>query len=175
MNSENKTKSSVEKFKFVNENLRKINEDLIEKITSNVFMDEKITSFNLKPFYPLKNAAAVASYGDHRYFYYDDKLVSESYHLGLDLASVGFADITSNNLSRVAYADFNGIYGKMPILYHGLGLYSLYAHCSEINFNVNDIVEPNMVVAKTGKSGLALGDHLHFGILVQGVEVRPEE
>ena len=91
------------------------------------------------------------------------------------MASVGFADIKSNNLSRVAYADFNGIYGKMPILYHGLVLYSLYGHCSEINFNVNDIVEADMVIAKTGKSGLALGDHLHFGILVQGVEVRPEE
>lgn len=168
-------KSPVEKFKYVNEDLRKINEDLIESITSNVFLDEKISSFDLNSFYPLKNAAAVASYGDHRYFYYDNKLVSESYHLGLDLASVGFADIKSNNLSRVAYADFNGIYGKMPILYHGLGLYSLYGHCSEINFNVNDIVEPDMIIAKTGKSGLALGDHLHFGILVQGVEVRPEE
>lgn len=168
-------KSPLEKFKFINETLRKTNEDLIEKITSNVFMDEKITTFNVNPFYPLKNAAAVASYGDHRFFYYNDELISESYHLGIDLASIGFADVISNNLARVAYADFNGIYGKMPILYHGLGLYTLYAHCSEISFNVNDIVKDEMVIAKTGKSGLALGDHLHFGVLVQGIEVRPEE
>jgi murein DD-endopeptidase MepM/ murein hydrolase activator NlpD len=31
------------------------------------------------------------------------------------------------------------------------------------------------VIAETGTSGLALGDHLHFGIMIQGIEVRPEE
>ncbi len=167
--------SSLEKFKYINDVLRKNNEDLIAKITSNVFVDEKISSFNLNPFYPLKNGAAVASFGDHRFFYYNEELMSESHHLGIDLASVGLAEITSNNLARVAYANFNGIYGKMPILYHGLGLYTLYGHCSEINFNANDLVKTDSVIARTGKSGLALGDHLHFGVLVQGIEVRPEE
>ena len=37
------------------------------------------------------------------------------------------------------------------------------------------MVKPGDIIANTGKSGLAFGDHLHFGILVQGVEVRPEE
>ena len=31
------------------------------------------------------------------------------------------------------------------------------------------------MIAKTGKTGLAMGDHLHFGMLVQGIEVRPVE
>jgi len=168
-------RGKVEKFKYINETLRAENEKLIHRITSQVSFEEKITNFTLKAFYPLKNAAAVASFGDHRLFYYGDDLVSESYHVGLDLASVGLADIVSSNLARVAYADFNGIYGKMPILYHGLGLYSIYGHCSEISVSKGDVVHSKEKISKTGVSGLALGDHLHFGILVQGVEVRPAE
>ena len=39
----------------------------------------------------------------------------------------------------------------------------------------NEQVSAGQNIASTGVSGLALGDHLHFGVLVQGVEVRPEE
>lgn len=167
--------SLLEKFKYINERVRERNEKVIEDTTSIVFEDEIISNFNIEPFYPLKNGAAVASFGDHRFFYYNEKLVSDSYHIGLDLASISEAEIKTNNLARVAYAGFNGIYGKMPILYHGLGLYSLYGHCTDIKVEVNDIVKSGNTIATTGKSGLALGDHLHFGILVQGVEVRVAE
>ena len=75
----------------------------------------------------------------------------------------------------VVYAEYNGIYGNMPMIDHGLGLYTLYGHCSNILVSTGDEVTAGSAIAQTGKSGLALGDHLHFGILVQGVEVRPEE
>ncbi|WP_281951331.1 M23 family metallopeptidase [Nitrosophilus kaiyonis] len=166
--------SDLEKFKFVNETLRNKNEKLIHDITSKVF-NEKVDNFNIKPFYPLKNAAAVASFGDHRYYYYKGKFVSESYHLGLDLASTKMAPIIASNDGKVVYADYNGIYGNMPIIYHGLGLYTLYGHCSELRVKKGDDVKRGDVIAKTGLTGLALGDHLHFGILVQGVEVLPSE
>ncbi len=166
--------SSLEKFKFINETLRKKNEDLLHKIASKV-SNEKIVNFKIKPFYPLKNAAPVASFGDHRYYYYNGKLVSESYHLGLDLASIKRAKIIASNDGKVVYTGFNGIYGNMPIIYHGLGLYTLYGHCSSILVNKGDEVIRGDIIAKTGMSGLALGDHLHFGILVQGVEVLPSE
>ncbi|WP_187648068.1 M23 family metallopeptidase [Nitrosophilus labii] len=166
--------SDIEKFKFVNEMLRKKNEDLIHEITSKV-PQEMIENFSLKSFYPLKNAAAVASFGDHRYYYYKGKLISESYHLGLDLASVKRAPIIASNDGKVIYADYNGIYGNMPIIYHGLGLYTLYAHCSALKVRKGDDVVKKDVIAKTGATGLVLGDHLHFGVLVQGVEVLPSE
>ncbi|MBD3840162.1 MAG: M23 family metallopeptidase, partial [Epsilonproteobacteria bacterium] len=69
----------------------------------------------------------------------------------------------------------NGIYGNMPMIDHGLGLYTLYGHCSSIAVKNGDIVKKGDIIAKSGMTGLALGDHLHFGVLVQGVEVRPEE
>ena len=73
------------------------------------------------------------------------------------------------------FADFNGLYGNMPVIYHGLGLYTLYGHCSTLYVNEGDEISPKQVIAKTGKTGYAMGDHLHFGVLVQGIEVRPQE
>ncbi len=166
--------SKIKKFKVVNELMRKENEALIEKVTSRT--DEKmIKDFKINPFYPLKNAAAVASFGDHRYYYYNGEMISESYHLGLDLASTAGAKIKTQNYGEVIFADLNGIYGNNLIIYHGLGICSLYGHCSSFLTAQGEKVKPGEILAKTGKTGLALGDHLHFGILVQGVEVRPEE
>lgn len=174
--SENKmvAEGKIEKFKFVNEALRKTNEDLIEKITTQT-PQNRVNSFGLSPFYPLKNAAAVASFGDHRYYKYQNSQVSESYHLGLDLASTAMADIKASNAGKVVYAKYNGIYGDNIIISHGLGVFSLYGHCSSFLITEGQEVKKDQIIAKTGRTGLALGDHLHFGIIVQGIEVRPEE
>lgn len=165
---------SIEKFKFVNEILRGANEDKIEQISSNI-SEESLENFKIKPFYPLKNAAAVASFGDHRYFMLDGSELSQSWHLGLDLASTAGAKITASNDGVVVFAEENGIYGQNLIIYHGFGLYSLYGHCSTLNVDVNSKVKAGDVIATTGATGLALGDHLHFSMIVQGIQVRPEE
>ena len=170
----NKDGDDLEKFKFVNEELRNKNEKLITKLTLKVF-EKQINSFYLHPFYPLKNAAAVASFGTHRIYLYDKEKVSESYHLGLDLASIKEAKIFASNKGKTVFVGDNGIYGNMVILYHGLGLYSLYGHCSTILVEEEEDVKRGEVIAQTGSSGLAFGDHLHFGIFVQGVAVTPLE
>ncbi|MBS4235757.1 M23 family metallopeptidase [Campylobacter vulpis] len=170
----NNTFTRFEKFKFVNETLRLSNEELIHKITSAV-PEESFGEFNINLFLPLKNAAKVADFADHRYYSYNGQFVSDSYHMGLDLASTSEAPIISNNVGKVVFAEENGIYGLNLILYHGFGIYTLYGHCSSSNVELNENVAKNSIIAKTGVSGLALGDHLHFGVLVQGVETRPEQ
>lgn len=166
------TLSPLDKFKFINSELRDASVDAIQKTTSKIDYDN---GFILKTFNPLKNGAAVASYGDFRIYEYNKEKVSESYHLGLDLASTKEADIVLSNKGVVVFADDNGIYGKTVIVYHGLGIYSLYAHCSQVFVSVEDEVLAGDVIAKTGKTGFVFGDHLHFGMIVQGVEVRPAE
>ena len=165
----------LKKFKAVNELMRKKNEDYIHKMSSKVTPIQG--KWNIKPFYPLKNAKRVANFGDHRYYYYKDpnKIISESYHLGLDLASVRHDNIYASNDGIVVSTKLNGIYGNMPLIDHGMGLYTLYGHCSKILVKVGDRVHSGEVIAKTGMTGLALGDHLHFGVLVQGIEVNPYE
>ena len=85
------------------------------------------------------------------------------------------APIKSRNYGKVVFADYNGLYGNNLIISHGLGLYTLYGHCSSFNVGVGDEVHPGEKIANTGKTGYAMGDHLHFGVLVQGIEVRPQE
>ncbi|WP_415398035.1 M23 family metallopeptidase [Sulfurimonas sp. CS5] len=165
---------SIEQFKIINEDVRAKNEKLIHEVTSKV-SDEMISDFKINRMYPLKNAQVVATFGDHRKYSYKGDHISESYHLGLDMASNAQAQIKPQNGGEVVYSDYNGIYGNMPIIHHGLGLYTLYGHCSSVQVNSGDVVNAKDNVANTGKSGYAMGDHLHFGVLIQGVEVRPAE
>jgi len=169
-------KDKLKKLKAINETMRLKNEALIHKLSKHV-SDEMLNSWKIKKFYPLRNGKKVASFGDHRYYYYGskDNIVSESYHVGYDLASNSMANIKASNPGKVVFADENGIYGNMPLIDHGLGLYTLYGHCSQLLVNEGDEVHTGQTIAKTGMTGLAMGDHLHFGILVQGIEVRPRE
>ncbi len=166
--------SEVGLFQAVNEVLREKNEELIDD-ASQIDDFSMISDWSVEPFYPLKNSAAVASFGDHRFYHYNGVQISEAYHVGLDLASIKHAAIKASNPGRVKYAQFNGIYGNMPLIDHGLGLHTLYGHCSSALVDEGTRVEAGEVIAETGKTGLALGDHLHFGVTVQGVAVRPEE
>ncbi|WP_455756594.1 M23 family metallopeptidase [Sulfurimonas sp.] len=165
---------SIEQFKIINEDVRAKNEKLIHELSSKV-SDDIVEDFTMTKMYPLKNAQVVASFGDHRKYSYNGEKISESYHLGLDLASNAMAAIKPQNGGDVVYADYNGLYGNMPMIHHGLGLYTLYGHCSSVNVNVDEHVDAKSEIANTGKSGYAMGDHLHFGVLVQGIEVRPAE
>ena len=166
----------LERFVAINETMRLKNEDLIHSLSKMVSSD-LLDSWKVTKFYPLRNGQKVASYGDERHYYYKNKdhKVSHSFHVGYDLASTKMATIKTSNAGTVVYANENGIYGNMPMIDHGLGLYSLYGHCSQLLVNEGDEVSVGQAIAKTGVSGLALGDHVHFGLLVQGLEVRPVE
>ncbi|MDD3601711.1 MAG: M23 family metallopeptidase [Sulfurovum sp.] len=166
----------LEKFRAVNETMRLKNEDKIHALGRKM-SDAIIQNWPIKKFYPLKNGQNVAGFGDTRHYYYDNKEqeVSLSYHLGHDFASTKMATITASNPGIVVYAGDNGIYGNMPMIDHGLGLHTLYGHCSKMSVKEGDNVAIGQEIGKTGTTGLALGDHLHFGVLVQGVEVQPLE
>ncbi|MFP4485401.1 MAG: M23 family metallopeptidase [Campylobacterales bacterium] len=165
----------LQRFKLVNEEMRKQNYKTIEEVTSKIDKNYVVKNFQFNPINPLKNGAAVSSFGTYRSYQYNGQKISDSYHMGLDLASTQNADLYSDNSSYVSFAGFNGIYGNTIILYHGLGLSTLYSHCSQMYVDQGENIPKDTLIGKTGITGLALGDHLHFGVIVQGVEVRPEE
>jgi murein DD-endopeptidase MepM/ murein hydrolase activator NlpD len=165
----------LEQFKIINETVRANNEKIIHQVTSKV-SNTMITDFAIKPFYPLPNGQKVADFGDHRiYSYKGQQNISNAYHMGLDLASTQMAPIFATNGGNIVFSETNGIYGNLPIIDHGFGLYTLYGHCSDVHVREGDVAAEGQEIAKSGLSGYAMGDHLHFGILVQGIEVRPEE
>ncbi len=123
----------------------------------------------------LRNGKAMAPFGDHRRYFYRGSQVSASLHLGYDLASVRHADVPAAANGTVVFAGPLKIYGNTVVVDHGLGLMTLYSHLSEFLVSNGDIVVCGTPLARTGSTGFAFGDHLHFGVLVHGIAVNPLE
>lgn len=117
----------------------------------------------------------MAGFGDRRTYFYKGKEVSKAVHLGVDLADVAHSPIRAVSAGKVLNAGPVGIYGNCVILDHGLGVVSLYGHMSSLAVKPGDMVNKNQELGKSGATGLALGDHLHFSVLVNGVFVNPTE
>ncbi len=158
-------------FKKVNEEIREENEKKISEIGLKS-VEEKLWEGK---FLQLKRSKVLSKYGEIRRYYYKGKFISMSRHLGYDLASVRNAPVTAANSGIVVFAGDLGIYGNTIIIDHGYGLMSLYAHLSDFKVKEGDKVKKGQIIGITGETGLAFGDHLHFGILVQGLEVTPLE
>ena len=124
-------------------------------------------------FMRLPRSAARAAFGDSRDYMYQNQIIDHQTHMGIDLASVVNAPVPAANNGVVVYAAPLGIYGNLVVIDHGLGLMSLYSHLSHIQVNVGDKVSTGDVIGNTGTTGLAGGDHLHFGILLNGYQVQP--
>ena len=117
----------------------------------------------------------MARFGDRRTYMYQNKDVDQQTHLGEDLASLMNSPVPSSNNGVVVLAEPLGIYGNTVIIDHGLGVFSSYSHMSQIDVKVGDKVEKGTVVGKTGTTGLAGGDHLHYAVNLQGEFVDPLE
>jgi murein DD-endopeptidase MepM/ murein hydrolase activator NlpD len=128
-----------------------------------------------QPFMPFSNGKVMGSFGDHRTYVYGGQAVDTQDHLGFDLASVREATVSAANDGVVVLARYLGIFGNAVVIDHGYGLMSLYAHLSRIDVAEGAQVRRGEPIAKTGKTGLAAGDHLHFTMLLQGLPVTPVE
>ena len=98
---------------------------------------------------------------------------SECY--GLDLASVAHAPVPAANNGIVVFSGLLGIYGRAILIDHGFGLFSMYAHLNRSDVSKGQRVSKGEIIGRTGSTGLAGGDHLHFSILVQKTFVNPIE
>lgn len=127
------------------------------------------------PFLRMPNTAPRAGFADARTYLFDGREVSHSVHLGLDLASTVADAVPAAADGKVVKAGYVGIYGNTVVLDHGLGLMTLYAHLSSIAVDEGQMVFRGNPVGHTGTTGLAGGDHLHFGVMISGLPVQPIE
>ena len=121
------------------------------------------------------NTQVMDQFAARRTYTYDGKTVDTQDHLGFDLASVRRAPVLASNDGKVVMARYFGIYGNTVVLDHGFGLMTLYAHLSSIDVDEGQSVERGATVGRSGETGLAGGDHLHFSVLLQGLPVNPIE
>lgn len=117
----------------------------------------------------------MARFGDRRTYVYQGREVDRQEHLGEDLASLVHSPVPATNNGVVVLAEPLGIYGDTVLLDHGLGVFSMYSHLSQIDVKAGQEVKKGEPVGKTGTTGLAGGDHLHFSMILQGEFVDPLE
>ena len=127
------------------------------------------------PFQPMGSTKVMAHFADRRSYVYRGSAVDQQDHLGLDMAGVAHAPIPAANDGVVVLAKFFGIYGNAVVVDHGYGLMSLYGHLSAIDVKEGQTVTRGQILGRTGDTGLAGGDHLHFAILLHGLPVSPVE
>ncbi len=158
-------------FLSVNSKLRKENDQTIRDASSK--SDSAILWTG--PFHQLSNSKVEANFADERTYVYNGEAIDKQYHLGYDLAVTKRYPIEAANSGIVVYSGPLGIYGNTVIIDHGMGVSTLYGHMSSIDVKVGDEIKKNQIIGKTGQTGLAAGDHLHYGVYVGGVAVRPIE
>lgn len=165
------TNDLLKGFLTINRDLRKQNNQTIAELAKK----SRAEMLWREAFSQLGNTSIESRFADYRTYLYKGSEVDQQVHLGFDLASLQQAAVTASNRGVVVFANYLGIYGNCIIVDHGLGVQSLYAHLSTIDVKEGDTVEKGQTLGRTGATGLAGGDHLHFTMLINGVALNPVE
>jgi murein DD-endopeptidase MepM/ murein hydrolase activator NlpD len=128
-----------------------------------------------QPFARQSHSQAEANFADLRKYIYQGKQIDQQVHLGYDLAVTQHIGVEASNDGRVVYAAPLGIYGNCIVVDHGYGLQTIYGHLSQINVHEGDIVKRGQAMGLSGQTGMAGGDHIHFSMQLDGVQIDPKE
>jgi len=158
-------------FLVVNRDKRKEAEEMKRKLAQRSKASPLFEGAFIQP----RNTKVFSNFAETRTYRYKGADVDTQVHLGYDLASLKNSPIPAANAGVVVYAAPLTIYGNTVVVDHGWGLQTLYAHLSSIEVKDGDEVKKGQPLGKSGATGLALGDHLHFEVLIQGVSVTPVE
>jgi len=94
-------------------------------------------------------------------------------HTGMDITADAGAPIYATGNGVVELAAWNGKYGNCVIIDHGFGYKSLYSHCKDILVKKGQKVNRKQKIATVGMTGDAIGNHLHYEVMVKGEKVNP--
>ena len=122
-----------------------------------------------------RNTKVFSNFAESRSYRYHGRELDTAVHLGFDLASLKQSEVPAANAGVVVFAGPLTIYGNAVVLDHGMGLQTLYGHLSSIDVKEGDQVKQGQTLGRTGTTGLAVGDHLHYEVLIGGVSVTPVE
>ena len=94
-------------------------------------------------------------------------------HSGADFNSPTGRPIEAPAGGRVVVAGDKYFTGNTVMIDHGLSLFSLFAHLSEMQVKVGDTVAAGDVIGKVGATGRVTGPHLHWSVRLNGARVDP--
>ena len=128
-----------------------------------------------RPFIRQPHSQAESNFADVRNYIYHGKKIDQQVHLGYDLAVTQHVGVQASNDGKIVYAAPLGIYGNCIVVDHGYGLQTIYGHLSRIDVHEGDMVKQGQVMGLSGMTGMAGGDHIHFAMQLDGVQIDPKE
>ncbi len=161
----------VARFVKINNEMRRAN----NKVLSDLRFKTADRFLWSQPFARQSHSQAEASFADVRSYIYKGNKIDQQVHLGYDLAVTQHVGVEASNDGRVVYAAPLGIYGNCIVVDHGYGLQTIYGHLSQINVHEGDMVKRGQVMGTSGQTGMAGGDHIHFAMQLDGVQIDPKE
>jgi murein DD-endopeptidase MepM/ murein hydrolase activator NlpD len=152
---------SPEQVKRANEERQRLR-DIFDRVTPERLWDG---SFRI----PLDGVTTGSNFGKRRILNGNPG----SPHSGIDLPGATGTPVHAAQNGRVALADGLFFSGNTVVVDHGLGIYTLYAHLSEIDVKTGDTLGTGDVLGKVGATGRVTGPHLHWGLTVERARVNP--
>jgi hypothetical protein len=159
------------RFVKINNEMRKSNNKTLSELrlkTADHFLFSQ-------PFARQSHSQAEATFADLRNYIYQGKKIDQQVHLGYDLAVTQHVGVEASNDGRIVWAAPLGIYGNCIVVDHGYGLQTIYGHLSHIDVHEGDLVKRGQVMGQSGMTGMAGGDHIHFAMQLDGVQIDPKE
>jgi len=116
---------------------------------------------------PLKEPATGGNFGRRRILNGE----ARSPHAGVDFPAPSGTPVFASQSGKVVLAEELYYSGNTIVINHGYGIYTLYAHLSEIGVHAGDAVEASSEIGKVGATGRVTGPHLHWGLTVEHARV----
>jgi murein DD-endopeptidase MepM/ murein hydrolase activator NlpD len=167
----NGTGDPITRFVKVNSEMRRANNKTLSDLRLKT-ADKFLWS---RPFIRQPHSQAEANFADLRNYIYHGQKIDQQVHLGYDLAVTQHVGVEASNDGKAVYAAPLGIYGNCIVLDHGYGLQTIYGHLSRIDVHEGDTVKQGQVIGLSGQTGMAGGDHIHFAMQLDGVQINPKE
>ena len=134
------------------------------KILKSVYSGQKLEKSIDSVFKLPLNSKVTSDYGKRRLYNKERK----GQHLGIDFRAKVGKPIGASNKGRVVLAKDLFYTGNTVIVYHGLGIFTVYGHLSKINVRENQNINKGEILGLAGKTGRVTGPHLHWGVKVNG-------
>lgn len=96
-------------------------------------------------------------------------------HKGMDIAAPNGTPIKAAADGKITYSGWMGGYGNLIIITHENGIQTYYGHCSKLYSSKGEEVKAGDTIAAVGSTGYSTGNHLHFEIRKNGVQINPQK
>lgn len=119
---------------------------------------------------PVDNPCYKSTFGNRRSY---NGSPYSSFHGGTDFGVCANLNIYAPAAGVIVFAGPLTVRGNATIIDHGWGVYSGYWHQKEIKVSVGDPVKAGQLIGLIGATGRVTGPHLHWEIIVNGIQVEP--